>query len=152
MLKYFQNNCVNIVLKQVNLTENLVMCGSKIGNSYYNHVNMLMIPMFIIHLFIMYEICVSTNLYVSDNDTYDNYHDKKFKFFYSNRKVDLNKKNVGGWSPLMYACYIGHDNIVNLLLDAGVSVNVKNHKGQTPLMLASSCGNESVGYFLVQVL
>lgn len=52
----------------------------------------------------------------------------------------------------MYACYIGHDNIVNLLLDAGVSVNVKNHKGQTPLMLASSCGNESVGYFLVQVL
>ena len=51
----------------------------------------------------------------------------------------------------MYACYIGHDNIVNLLLDAGVNVNVKNHKGQTPLMLASSCGNESVGYFLVQV-
>lgn len=69
---------------------------------------------------------------------------------YIARKVDLNKKNVGGWSPLMYACYIGHDNIVNLLLDAGVSVNVKNHKGQTPLMLASSCGNESVGYFLVQ--
>ena len=67
------------------------------------------------------------------------------------RKVDLNKKNVGGWTPLMYACYIGHDNIVNLLLDAGVNVNVKNHKGQTPLMLASSCGNESVGYFLVQV-
>lgn len=77
---------------------------------------------------------------------------KNSDFFYSNRKVDLNKKNVGGWSPLMYACYIGHDNIVNLLLDAGVSVNVKNHKGQTPLMLASSCGNESVGYFLVQVL
>ncbi|XP_061169917.1 ankyrin repeat and SAM domain-containing protein 3-like [Saccostrea echinata] len=69
---------------------------------------------------------------------------------YISRKVDLNKKNVGGWTPLMYACYIGHDNIVNLLLDAGVSVNVKNHKGQTPLMLASSCGNESVGYFLVQ--
>lgn len=69
----------------------------------------------------------------------------------TDRKVDLNKKNVGGWTPLMYACYIGHDNIVNLLLDAGVNVNVKNHKGQTPLMLASSCGNESVGYFLVQV-
>lgn len=92
----------------------------------------------------MNNICLSTNIcirWVSHS-----------KNFYSYRKVDLNKKNVGGWSPLMYACYIGHDNIVNLLLDAGVSVNVKNHKGQTPLMLASSCGNESVGYFLVQVL
>jgi ankyrin repeat protein len=67
------------------------------------------------------------------------------------RNADLNKKNRGGWTPLMYACYIGHDNIVNLLLDAGVNVNVKNHKGHTPLMLAASCGNESVGYFLCQV-
>lgn len=101
-----------------------------------------LIPMIL--LFIINNICLSTNIcirWVSHS-----------KNFYSYRKVDLNKKNVGGWSPLMYACYIGHDNIVNLLLDAGVSVNVKNHKGQTPLMLASSCGNESVGYFLVQVL
>ncbi|XP_013420925.1 ankyrin repeat and SAM domain-containing protein 3 isoform X1 [Lingula anatina] len=65
-------------------------------------------------------------------------------------KEDLNRKNRGGWTPLMYACYIGHDTIVNLLLDANVNVNVKNSKGQTPLMLAASCGNESVGYFLLQ--
>lgn len=65
--------------------------------------------------------------------------------------VDLNRKNVGGWTALMYACYIGHDDVVNLLLDAGVSVNVRNFKEQTPLMLASSCGNESVAYFLLQV-
>lgn len=51
----------------------------------------------------------------------------------------------------MYACYIGHDNIVNLLLDASVNVNVQNNKGQTPLMLAASCGNESVAYFIYQV-
>lgn len=51
----------------------------------------------------------------------------------------------------MYACYIGHDNIVNLLLEASVDVNCKNLNGQTPLMLAASCGNESVGYFLCQV-
>lgn len=68
------------------------------------------------------------------------------------RKVDLDKKNRGGWTPLMYACYIGHDNIVNLLLDASVSVNVQNNKGQTPLMLAASCGNESVAYFIYQVI
>jgi ankyrin repeat protein len=65
--------------------------------------------------------------------------------------VDLNRKNVGGWTALMYACYIGHDDVVNLLLDAAVSVNVRNHKGQSPLILAASCGNESVAYFLLQV-
>ncbi|CAH1256630.1 ANKS3 [Branchiostoma lanceolatum] len=65
-------------------------------------------------------------------------------------KQDLDKKNHGSWTPLMYACYIGHDNIVNLLLDAGVDVNLKSAKGQTPLILAASCGNESVAYFLLQ--
>ena len=58
---------------------------------------------------------------------------------------------MGTWTPLMYACYIGHDNIVNLLTEAGCSVNVKNYKGQTPLMLAASCGNETVGKMLVGV-
>lgn len=63
----------------------------------------------------------------------------------------MNKKNGGGWTALMYASYIGHDTIVHLLLEAGVSVNVPTPEGQTPLMLASSCGNESIAYFLLQV-
>ncbi|XP_053412086.1 ankyrin repeat and SAM domain-containing protein 3 isoform X3 [Nycticebus coucang] len=66
------------------------------------------------------------------------------------KELDLNKKNGGGWTPLMYASYIGHDTIVHLLLEAGVSVNVPTPEGQTPLMLASSCGNESIAYFLLQ--
>ncbi|KAG8506477.1 Ankyrin repeat and SAM domain-containing protein 3, partial [Galemys pyrenaicus] len=66
------------------------------------------------------------------------------------RELDLNKKNGGGWTPLMYASYIGHDTIVHLLLEAGVSVNVPTPEGHTPLMLASSCGNESIAYFLLQ--
>ncbi|XP_061561382.1 ankyrin repeat and SAM domain-containing protein 3 [Phycodurus eques] len=65
------------------------------------------------------------------------------------REVDLNGKNVGGWTALMYASYIGHDNIANLLLEAGVNVNATTAKGQTPLMLAASCGNESIAYFLL---
>ena len=53
----------------------------------------------------------------------------------------------------MYACYIGHDTVVNLLLeDEGVSINVQNNQGQSPLMLAASCGNERVAYFLLQVI
>ncbi|XP_022046560.1 ankyrin repeat and SAM domain-containing protein 3 [Acanthochromis polyacanthus] len=66
------------------------------------------------------------------------------------REVDLNGKNIGGWTPLMYAAYIGHDNIANLLLEAGVNVNATTVKGLTPLMLAASCGNESIAYFLLQ--
>ncbi|XP_070783035.1 ankyrin repeat and SAM domain-containing protein 3 [Enoplosus armatus] len=66
------------------------------------------------------------------------------------RVVDLDGKNIGGWTPLMYASYIGHDNIANLLLEAGVNVNASTAKGLTPLMLAASCGNESIAYFLLQ--
>lgn len=66
-------------------------------------------------------------------------------------EVDLDGKNKGGWTPLMYASYIGHDNIANLLLEAGVNVNATTAKGVTPLMLAASCGNESIAYFLLQV-
>ncbi|KAM9715936.1 ankyrin repeat and SAM domain-containing protein 3 isoform 2-T2 [Menidia menidia] len=66
------------------------------------------------------------------------------------REVNLDGKNNGGWTPLMYAAYIGHDNIANLLLEAGVNVNATTSKGLTPLMLAASCGNESIAYFLLQ--
>ena len=66
---------------------------------------------------------------------------------------DLNRKNKnGGWTPLMYAAYVGRDTIVNMLLEAAVDVNSKTPKtGTTALMLAADCGNESVAYFLLQV-
>uniref|UniRef100_UPI00398F1A34 ankyrin repeat and SAM domain-containing protein 3 isoform X2 n=1 Tax=Pristiophorus japonicus TaxID=55135 RepID=UPI00398F1A34 len=64
--------------------------------------------------------------------------------------VNPNQKNRGGWTPLMYASYIGHDTIVHLLLEAGVDVNTTTERGQSALMLAASCGNESIAYFLLQ--
>uniref|UniRef100_A0A8D2L4M7 Ankyrin repeat and sterile alpha motif domain containing 3 n=1 Tax=Varanus komodoensis TaxID=61221 RepID=A0A8D2L4M7_VARKO len=67
------------------------------------------------------------------------------------REIDLNQRNCGGWTPLMYASYIGHDTIVHMLLEAGANVNTPTPEGQTPLMLAASCGNESVASFLLQV-
>ena len=57
----------------------------------------------------------------------------------------------GGWTPLMYASYVGHDTVVNLLLEANVDPNKSSLTGLTPLMVAAGCGNESVCYFLLQV-
>lgn len=75
----------------------------------------------------------------------------EFDFSIGVKWIDLDGKNIGGWTPLMYAAYIGHDNIANLLLEAGVNVNARTAKGLTPLMLAASCGIESIAYFLLQV-
>ena len=56
-----------------------------------------------------------------------------------------------GWTALMYASYVGHDTIVNLLLDAGVDPSCSSPTLLSPLMVAAGCGNESVCYFLIQV-
>lgn len=66
--------------------------------------------------------------------------------------ADLDRPNIGGWTPLMYAAYVGHDTIVNLLLDYHVDVNARTatRYAATPLMLAASCGNESIVFFLLQ--
>ncbi len=58
---------------------------------------------------------------------------------------------LAGWTPLMYASYVGHDTVVNLLLDSGAEASKGTPTGLTPLMVASGCGNESVCYFLIQV-
>ena len=56
-----------------------------------------------------------------------------------------------GWTPLMYAAYVGHDTIVNLLLDSDANPSLGTPSNLTPLMVAAGCGNESVCYFLIQV-
>ncbi|XP_052805036.1 ankyrin repeat and SAM domain-containing protein 3-like [Mya arenaria] len=66
----------------------------------------------------------------------------------ANDLVDVDHRNKGGWTALMYACYIGHESIVSQLLDQGVSVNLRNGKKETALMLAASCGNDRVGRLL----
>ncbi|KAK3107869.1 hypothetical protein FSP39_024033 [Pinctada imbricata] len=70
------------------------------------------------------------------------------------KQVDLNKKNRGGWTPLMYACYIGHDNIVNLLLDAsvnqGAELEARDAKGWTALFHATYAGHQNMVKFLLE--
>ncbi|TRY94251.1 hypothetical protein DNTS_011682, partial [Danionella cerebrum] len=64
--------------------------------------------------------------------------------------VDLDRRNLGGWTPLMYAAYIGHDRVAEMLLESGVSVNASTSKGLTALMLAASCGNQRIAHCLLQ--
>lgn len=53
----------------------------------------------------------------------------------------VNKSNIQGWSMLQYASFIGHTNIVHLLLEKGADPN----KGTCPpLMLAARCGNDPI--------
>ena len=51
----------------------------------------------------------------------------------------------------MYAAYVGHDTVVNLLLDSDANPSLGTPGNLTPLMVAAGCGNESVCYFLIQV-
>ena len=55
----------------------------------------------------------------------------------------INAPNADGWTPLMYAAYIGHDAVLTLLGECGADVNAVNARGQSALMLAASCGNEA---------
>eukprot|EP00039_Didymoeca_costata_P024501 m.10497 g.10497 ORF g.10497 m.10497 type:complete len:424 (+) comp4270_c0_seq2:286-1557(+) len=63
-----------------------------------------------------------------------------------------NQYNISGWTPLMYAAFLGHDNVVNYLLESASVEGDKRGKndGRTALMWASACNHESIVYFLLQ--
>lgn len=62
----------------------------------------------------------------------------------------LDRQNAEGWTPLLYAAYVGHDTIVNLLLETGrCDANARARDGSTALMWACLSGCESVAYFLL---
>jgi ankyrin repeat protein len=65
-------------------------------------------------------------------------------FFSSNENGILLKKNMNGWTALMYACYSDHDRIVQLLISWGVDIHDCNNVGETALMLAALNGNEKI--------
>ena len=51
--------------------------------------------------------------------------------------IDINRCNIEGWSMLQYASFIGHTDIVNLLLESGADPNKSSRGTCTSLMLAS---------------
>uniref|UniRef100_A0A1I7TXD4 SAM domain-containing protein n=1 Tax=Caenorhabditis tropicalis TaxID=1561998 RepID=A0A1I7TXD4_9PELO len=60
-------------------------------------------------------------------------------------------KNQSGWTPLIYAAYLGHHSVASFLLDNGAKVDDStNDRWQTPLMMASACGNHQVVRLLLE--
>jgi ankyrin repeat protein len=61
--------------------------------------------------------------------------------------TSVTRRNLYGWTALLYAAYLGHEPAVAFLLDKGAKADECNDKGQTALMLAAACGNLKVGIF-----
>ncbi|XP_068626697.1 oxysterol-binding protein-related protein 1-like [Battus philenor] len=59
-----------------------------------------------------------------------------------------NKTNLG-WTPLHLATYFAHKDVVEVLLEAGVSVDEVNENGDTALHKASFIGNEELVILLL---
>ena len=53
----------------------------------------------------------------------------------------MNAKDDNGWTPLHFAVYYGHKEIVELLIAKGAEVNAKDKNGWTPLHLAVDGGH-----------
>lgn len=51
--------------------------------------------------------------------------------------IDLNHKDMSGYTPLHVAANVGNSSFINNMLDYNVSVEVKNKYGQTPLHIAA---------------
>jgi ankyrin repeat protein len=58
--------------------------------------------------------------------------------------ADVNGKDSGGWTFLMYASRFDKIQTVELLIKKGANVNAKNNLGQTPLMFASMYGHTQI--------
>uniref|UniRef100_H2YNY9 Uncharacterized protein n=1 Tax=Ciona savignyi TaxID=51511 RepID=H2YNY9_CIOSA len=58
--------------------------------------------------------------------------------------------NSMGWSPLMYASYMGHESTVQCLLDATADPNQRTPQGYSSIILASMCGNDHCIHVLIQ--
>lgn len=65
-------------------------------------------------------------------------------------KIDVNRKNAGGWSPLLWACKDGRlDSVVTLLRDPRVDVNSANIEGATSVWLCAFRGWADIARWLV---
>lgn len=58
--------------------------------------------------------------------------------------ADINARDQGGRTFLIWASMGGHDRIARILIDAGADVHAKDAKGTTALMLAATWGYDTI--------
>jgi ankyrin repeat protein len=63
--------------------------------------------------------------------------------------VDVNPRDLEGWTPLLWAASLGHQQVVKVLLPAGADPNSANSYGETPLMWACWQGHAEVAITLI---
>jgi len=63
----------------------------------------------------------------------------------------INEVNDSGYTPLMMACYYGHEECVRLLLDHGARVNAARSDGATPLLVACARDHEACARLLLDI-
>jgi hypothetical protein len=67
------------------------------------------------------------------------------------RNINVNvKDDWNGWTPLYFAAYNGHVEIIRLLLQNGAEVNAKDNHGHTPLQDAAFQGHVDILHLLVE--
>ncbi|KAI1299277.1 Ankyrin-3 [Halotydeus destructor] len=59
-------------------------------------------------------------------------------------QVACNKQAKNGWSPLLYAAYYGHPELIKVLLEQNARVDVFDESGTAALHLAADYGHEEV--------
>ncbi len=64
--------------------------------------------------------------------------------------VDINARNAYGWTALMHAARVGHEELVNLLLNHGADVNAQADDGWTALMRAAVKDHEAIVKILLR--
>ncbi len=77
--------------------------------------------------------------------------------YYVEKGDDINAIDSYGWTPLMWASYYRHVNIVNYLLEKGAKPNVQStyaygslQKGSTALMIATYYGHDDIVRLLMK--
>jgi len=77
--------------------------------------------------------------------------DKKMVLMKLNEKVNINKQDRDGLTPLMYACSSQQpqDDVVHLLLEKGADLNIRDKDGGTALMHAVKQGHIDIARILV---
>ena len=55
--------------------------------------------------------------------------------------MEIDYKGLDDWSPLHFACYEGHDDIVDLLCKNNANINAKTKYNRNGLHIATLRGN-----------